>query len=361
MQTEPVADSRGRMGALQDAKALSGLAARVARRRELTVSLVLIVAFAYFSFAGGRNGFLTGGGARDYLEQGAEIGIIGAPLTLLMTAGEFDLSVGSMIGAAEIITALGVTKLHWPLLATLLLVLAAGAIVGIVNARMVVKSGLPSFLITLGGMFVILGLAEGGGILLLGSTTIVGIQQYSSSDPLLSVFNGQVFTFVPVSALWWIAATVLAAWVLHKARIGNWIQGIGGNLDSAQRSGIPVLRIKTYLYIATASSAGIVGMLNAYQVNQASSDDGQNVVFAVVTACVIGGTLISGGRGSALGTMMGALLFGVISEGFFFTNIPSQWYNLFLGLTLLAAIFMNKYVGDSLTLRVPRRKTGTLP
>jgi simple sugar transport system permease protein len=324
---------------------------RLAAQRELTVTLVLIIAFIYFSIAGGKNGFLTGSGATDYLEQGAEIGIIGAPLTLLLTAGEFDLSVGSMIGASEILTALGVTKLHWPLLPTLLLVLVAASL----NARLVVMTGLPSFLITLAGMFVILGLAEGGGILLLGSTTITGLQQDSQGDPLLPLFDGRLWRVVPVSAIWWAVATIIAAWVLHRARIGNWIQATGGNLNSALKSGIPVLRIKTYLYIATACAAAIVGILNTYQVNEASSDDGQTVVFAVVTACVIGGTLISGGKGSAIGTLMGALLFGVISEGFFFTNIPSQWYNLFLGLTLLIAILMNKYMGESIISGTARR------
>lgn len=328
---------------------------RLATQRELTVTLVLITAFAYFSLAGGGNGFLTAAGTRDYLQQAAEIGIIGAPLTLLMTTGEFDLSVGSMIGTAEMLTALGVVKLHWYLLPTLALVLGVAVVVGIINAWLVVATGLPSFLITLGAMFVLLGITEGGSIYVLGSTTINGEQSTSDGDWLLPVFYGHLNGVVPVSAIWWVGATILCAWVLHRARIGNWIQAAGGNLNSALKSGIPVFRIKVYLYVATACAASIVGVLNTYQVNQASAEDGKNVVFAVVTACVIGGTLIHGGRGSSIGTLMGSLLFGVISVGFFFTDIPSQWYNLFLGLTLLIAILMNKYLGDSLTLGAARR------
>lgn len=319
----------------------------IAAHRELVVLFVLAIAITYFVIAAGKNGFASREGIGTYLVIAAQIGIVGSALTLLMTAGEFDLSIGSLIGLSEMLFAFAVVKLQWPLLPSLGLTLIVAVIVGVINARIIVKTGLPSFLVTLAGLFVLLGLAEGGGILLTGSTMIGHLREATKADPLVPLFSGYLWQTIPVSVVWWLAATAISAWVLHQTQFGNWIHATGGNLNSAVKSGVPVLRVKTYLYIATACMSVVVAWLNVFAVNQSSADDGQNMVFQVVTATVIGGTLITGGRGSAIGTAIAALLFGVMSQGFFFTDIAQQWYNLFVGAVLMFAILIDKYTGEA--------------
>jgi simple sugar transport system permease protein len=306
----------------------------------------LIVAFSYFAVTAGGSGFLSPQGVGNYLEAAARAGVIAAPVCLLMTAGEFDLSIGSMVGLSEILIAYAVVRLHWPLAAALAGVVAIAALIGFVNAYVLVKTGLPSFIVTLAALFVLLGLAEGLSLVLVGSSIISNITEPLSGDPLLPVFHGAGLGVLTPALFWWLGATLIAAWILHGTRFGNWIYATGGNVDSAAKSGVPVLRVKTILYMATAISSAIAGCLFAFQVNTANADDGSNLVFQVVTIVVIGGTLITGGRGSPIGAAIAALLFGVISQGFFFTDIPQGWYNLFLGAMLMFAVLINKYSGD---------------
>jgi simple sugar transport system permease protein len=311
--------------------------------RELSVFAVLCIVFAWFALFSGSRAFLSPQAAGNYLDIAAEIGIAAAAMVLLMTAGEFDLSVGSMVGASEMLMAFLILKLHWPLAAALAVTFIFAATVGLIQAQIIVRTGLPSFLITLAGLFVLLGLADGFGLMFHGTTQVSGLLAGLKDDPLTPFFHGRLFDFLPVSTFWWLGATLVSAYVLHQTRFGNWIYGTGGNLESARKSGVPVFRVKTILYMATACTSTLVGALIMLSINTASATSGSNLLFEVVTVAVIGGTLISGGKGSPIGAAIAALLFGVISQGFFLTDIPQYWYNLFVGLMLLAAVLVDRY------------------
>lgn len=316
---------------------------------EITVIFALAVAFTFFALTAGSTGFLSLVGMGTYLYNSAQIGIIAAPATLLMIAGEFDLSIGSMVGAAEITVAYGMVELHWPLVAAFCLAAALACLVGTINAVIVVKTGLPSFIVTLGSMFILLGAAQGFSLQVMGDTTVAIPVQDLTNDPFLHLFMGSLDQ-IPAGFFWFLAAIALAAWILDKRPFGNWIYASGGNRDAATKAGISLLRVKLALYIFSSLACTVVACLNTFQISEANASDGGSLLFEVITAVVIGGTLLTGGLGSPIGTAFAAVLFGIVSQGFFFTNIPEVWYEAFVGAMLLGAVAISKYTG-TITLR----------
>lgn len=326
----------------------------LSQHRELTVILGAGIAFAFFAITVSNVGFLTINSAGTYLESAAEIGIIAGPVTLLMIAREFDLSVGSMVGAEQILIGFAVVTLHWTLYAALALAVVFAVLVGLLNGFLLARTGLPSLLITLGLMFVLLGAAEGFGVAVVGNTTIGNVEQPIQGEWIYHLFSGTLLG-LPVATYWWVGITVVAAWILDATGLGNRIYATGGDPDASAKCGVPVARLKTMLFIFCSLSCIVTACCSMFVVNQANATSGQDLVFEVVTACVIGGVTLSGGFGSPVGTLFAAFLFGVVSEGFFFTNINEVWYEAFVGVMLLAAIVINKYSGD-LTMRIWDRR-----
>ncbi len=313
---------------------------RALLRPELTAVASTVVVFVIFAVAGGDDGFLSALGIRNVFQVSATIGIVAAPMTLLMVAGEFDLSVGSTVGAAEIV--FGYAVVHgWSLWSALLLTLAVCAAIGLVNGILSVRTSIPSFLVTLATMFIVAGgaaaIANGN----LGGTTIAGVTDALDGDPLLSLFKGNITDWFPVAAAWWLVLSVLAAWVLGGTRFGNWISVTGGARASAERAGIPVARVKILMFVLAAAGAGLSGVLAALGTNTANAADGSSLQFEVIVAAVIGGTFLFGGLGTPIGTVFGALFFGLVYQGFYFTDIDTNWFQALLGILLLIAVTSN--------------------
>jgi simple sugar transport system permease protein len=311
-------------------------------RPEVTAVVGTLVVFVFFAVFTGEAGFLTLPMTRNYLEVGAEIGIIAAPITLLMVAGEFDLSVGSMVAASE--TIMGYLTIHsgWPFPAAFAVALVAAIAVGTVNGLLVVKTKLPSFIITLAMLFILRGAAQGGLRMLTGTSTMDGVRDTTTADSLIVLFASSIGPF-SVSLVWWIVITMLAAWILEKTAFGNWIYATGGDQRAAVRLGIPVKKVKVLLYVAVAVSTTLVAALDVFAINQSDANAALGREFEVVTATVIGGALLTGGYGSPIGSFFGALLFGMVDQGFFFTPLPDVWFMTFLGFMLLLAVLINNY------------------
>jgi simple sugar transport system permease protein len=313
-------------------------------RPELTALAGAVAVFLFFVLTAGDSGFLTSQGTVNYLEVAAQLGIIAVFVTLLMIAGEFDLSVGSMLGAAGVIVAYSSTELGWPLWAALLLAAGAAVLVGALNGYLVIRTGLPSFIVTLAALFIL----RGATIALTrvatdGSTQVGGVDAATAGDPLRGLLAGEVGS-VPVSVFWWLALTACATVVLAKTRFGNWIFGVGGDPESARKLGVPVARVKIVLFVLTALSAALVAAIGVLDNGAADVQQGQLKEFQAITAAVIGGTLLTGGFGTAVGTAFGALIFGMVSQGLFFTGVDADWFQAFLGGMLLAAVLVNRYV-----------------
>jgi simple sugar transport system permease protein len=315
--------------------------ARVLSRPELGAVAGAVVVFAFFAVIAGDEGFLTKNGAVNYLEVAAQVGILAATVTLLMIAGEFDLSVGSMIGAAGVLLALPVTELGWPLWLALAFTFAAAALIGLVNGLLVVRTGMPAFIVTLAALFILRGVTIGVTGLVTDSTQVVGVRESLEGDPLLPLFANEV-AGLPVSIFWWLALTLVAAWVLAQTRFGNWTFAAGGDAAAARSAGVPVGRVKVMLFCGTAVSAALVGVLVVLGTGSADVLGGELKEFEAITAAVIGGTLLTGGYGSVVGAAVGALIFGMVSQGIFFTGVAADWFQAVLGAMLLGAVLVNQ-------------------
>jgi simple sugar transport system permease protein len=318
-----------------------GALAAVLSRPELGAVAGAVVVFAFFAVIAGDEGFLTKNGAVNYLEVAAQVGILAATVTLLMIAGEFDLSIGSMIGAAGVLLALPVTELGWPLWLALAFTLAAAALIGLMNGLLVVRTGMPAFIVTLAALFILRGVTIGVTGLVTDSTQVVGVRDALEGDPLVRLFAGEVGG-LPASIFWWLGITVLAAWVLAQTRFGNWTFASGGDAAAARSAGVPVRRVKVALFCGTAMSAALVGVLVVLGTGSADVLGGELKEFEAITAAVIGGTLLTGGYGSVVGAALGALIFGMVSQGIFFTGVAADWFQAVLGAMLLAAVLVNQ-------------------
>lgn len=320
---------------------------RIASRPEFGALVGALLVFAVFSVLGHAGGFLRWAGVAGYLQIAAQIGILGASVTLLMIAGEFDLSVGAMIGAAGIFLSLMMAVFGLPPLVAVILTFAFALGAGAVNGLIVIRTGLPSFIVTLASQLVLRGLT----IALtrqLTSQTIVSVPAEARADPALQLFTANLATIdgsrFNVELLWWVGLVIVASWVLLRTKLGNWIFAVGGSAQAARYVGVPVNRVKVILFMATAASAALYACIVTPSVGSANVLTGTNKEFEAIITAVVGGTLLTGGYGSAIGSALGAFILGATNLGIFYAGINTDWYNAVLGLLLLLAVLVNTLV-----------------
>jgi simple sugar transport system permease protein len=326
------------------------LIARLLRIVWLGPAVAALVIYIFFAIFGGATGFTSIAGTAGWLNAAAELGIIALPIGLLMFAGEFDLSTGSVVGSASIIVALGTGLYGLPVAATIVMALSLGVVVGCFNAFLVNKTRLPSFIVTLASNFILAGSALGLSRLISGSAN-VSIRDAGWAEYVLA----SKYQFFNVSILWWMLAAALAAWVLKRTPFGNWIFAVGGNQDAARRAGVPVSRVKLVLFIWTAVSAAFVGIMSAVMYNQGNAVSGQGYVFQTAIAAVIGGVLLQGGFGSVVGIVFGCMIYGIVSLGLFYTGWPTDWLATFIGVLLVIAVLTNNVIRE---MALGRKKQG---
>jgi simple sugar transport system permease protein len=317
-----------------------GILRKLLNRPELGAVAGAILVFAFFAIVAGDRGFLTSTGTISYLEVSAQRGIVVIPVALLMIAGEFDLSVGSMIGAAGMILAIPTVEFGWPLWASLILAFSVALLVGFLNGYMVIKTGLPSFIVTLASLFALRGATIGFTRLITGRTQVSGLED---TGFLASLFAGEIGG-VPASIFWWVGLGILGTYVLLRTTFGNWIFGAGGDPVAARNVGVPVNRVKIILFMATAVASTLLAVIQVLDAGSADVLRGTLFEFQAIIATVIGGVLLTGGYGSVIGPMFGALIFGMVSQGIFFTGVNTDWFQVFLGAMLLIAVIVNNYI-----------------
>ena len=148
----------------------------------------------------------------------------------------------------------------------------------------------------------------------------------------------------PVSIIWWLAIAAIATIVLLRTPIGNWIFGIGGDENAARNVGVPVNKVKIGLFMLTAAAAWLVATIQVISVNGADTLRGEQKEFYAIIVVVIGGTLLTGGYGSAIGAVFGALIFGMVQQGIVFTGVDSDWFLVFMGAMLIIAVLVNNFI-----------------
>lgn len=339
----------------------------IAKRPELGAIGGLFVVFLFF-LATADPAMFTAAGFMNVMSPAAHLGILAVGAALLMIAGEFDLSIGSMVAFAGFV--FGAILVVWqaPLAVAILITFAFAVSIGALNAQIVLKTGLPSFIVTLALLFILRGLSLVGlkwatG----GSTQLRGVRESASDSWLLQLFSGDAFEGlfsalakigwiarlpdgqpvvpgIPVELLWFALVTAIGAFVLAQTRFGNWILASGGDAEAARNSGVPVADVKAILFIVTSCCAALVAVLTVLDSGSTDARRGFQKEFEAIIAAVIGGCLLTGGFGSVVGAFFGSIIFGMVVIGLTYTRIDQDWYQVFLGAMLLMAVLFNNFV-----------------
>ncbi|MDY7083737.1 MAG: ABC transporter permease [Actinomycetota bacterium] len=329
-----------------------GLARRVLSRPEIGALVAALIIFVFFlvsapSFRSAESFFTV-------LYQSSVIGVVAVGVGLLMIGGEFDLSAGVMVYTAGLVTSLFCWYYGVNLWVGAILSLVFCLALGFLNGYLVMRTGIPSFLITLGTFFVLQGANLGVTKLVTGTVSSPDISGIDGFGSLGRIFSSS-FKIGPVtvwvSVLWWVLFVALAVWTLQRTRIGNWIFAVGGNPDSARAVGVRVVRTKIGLFMTVSFLAWFVGMHQLFRFNTLQAGGGVGNEFLYIIAAVVGGTLLTGGFGNAIGVAIGAFIFGMTSLGIIYAGWDPNWFKAFLGVMLLLAVLVNLYVKRMATVR----------
>jgi len=319
--------------------------ARVMKRPEIGALLAAAVIFAFFAIT--TDTFATASGASTWLDSASTIGIMAVAVALLMIGGEFDLSAGAITGFTGLVVGVLTTEYGLNIWAAILVSLGLALGVGFLNGLMVMKTGLPSFIVTLGTFFVLQGIDLAGTKALIGQVAIQGMRNVPYYDQPQKLF-GSSFDLaggtVVISILWWLAVTAVATWVLLRTRVGNWIFAVGGAQQSSRQVGVPVIGTKIGLFMTTAGCGWLVGMLLLFSSSTVQSNTGVGQEFIYIICAVVGGCLLTGGYGSAIGAAFGALIYGMANQGIVYAGWDNNWLKAFLGAMLLGAVLLNEWV-----------------
>jgi len=306
-------------------------------------------------------------GVLSWTEQAALIGILSVGVCLLMIGGEFDLSVGSMIGFSGMVMAIMTVQYNIPAYISIITSFVIACGIGFLNGYIVVKTKLPSFIVTLASLFILRGLTIALSRLLTGQTLVGGVKDAQQGDWLASLFGGEAFTslFIYLSdigiidkfadgtpvvtgikmiLIWWIILTIVGVFVLRATKFGNWIYATGGDEQSSKNMGVPTDKVKISLFILTAFCATLFAACQVFDYGSADAQRGLLKEFEAIIAVVMGGALLTGGYGTVIGASLGALIFGIVNIGISYTSIDSDWFRVFLGVMLLGAVVLSNSV-----------------
>ncbi|BBH70516.1 ribose ABC transporter permease [Actinoplanes sp. OR16] len=321
-----------------------GRAGRLLARPEVGALVAAVAIFLFFLAVA--PAFRSAGSLFTVLYQSSTIGIVAVGVGMLMIGGEFDLSAGVIVTSAGLVNSLFCWYFGVNLWIGALLSLLFCLAVGFLNGWLVMRTGIPSFLITLGTFFVLQGVNLGVTKLVTGSvssTDIADIDGFSSLQAVFASSFGIGDVTVWTIVLFWFFFVALSAWILQRTRPGNWIYAVGGAAESARAVGVPVVRTKISLFVTVSFLGWFVGMHNLYRFNTLQAGNGVGNEFLYIIAAVVGGTLLTGGFGNAIGVAIGAFIFGMTSLGIVYAGWDPNWFRAFLGVMLLLAVLVNHY------------------
>jgi simple sugar transport system permease protein len=281
------------------------------------------------------------------LYQSASIGIMAVAVALLMIGGEFDLSTGVAATTSGLAAALTSWNFGLNVWSGVVIALAVSLSIGAFNGWLLVKTGLPSFLVTLGTFFVLQGVNLAVTRLVTGNVASAPVRDMDGYATARAVF-GSTFRIGPVQikilVIYWLLLTALAAFVLLRTSFGNWIFAVGGDAAAARAVGVPVRATKIALFMFVGFCAWLLGMHLLFEYSVVQSGEGVGKEFIFIIAAVVGGCLLTGGYGSVVGAAIGALVFGMTQLGINYAGWNPDWFRTFLGVMLLLATLVNMYV-----------------
>lgn len=307
------------------------------RRPEAGAFLGMVFVAIFFTIFGGIL-FLSPQGVASWLNVAANLGIIAVPVGFLMIAGELDISIGAMVPAASMTVAIVSGYYGLPMIVGIVVTLGFGLLVGLINGIIVVRTNVPSLIVTMGTLFAIAGLVLFLSIVLTNSTSVSMPNVEPWSKALFGSFIGGTYQ---VLVVWWLLFTAAFFYFLHISPWGNWVYALGGDKVSARNAGIPTDRLTIGLFVLSSVSAAFVGMCQTLLFNSAQVSAGQSYIFNTIISVVVGGVLLTGGFGSVVGIFFGTITFAIVNQGIYFTDFDRNLSSLIIGVMLLVAVLMN--------------------
>ncbi|MER6674023.1 ABC transporter permease [Streptomyces sp. NPDC000983] len=295
-----------------------------------------------------------GGSMANILYQSSTIGIMALPVALLMIGGEFDLSAGVAVVTSALTASMISYQLTMNVWAGVIVALVVSLAVGLFNGWMLVRTGLPSFLVTLGTFLILQGANLAVTKWVTGNVAtddISDMDGFGQAEALFASSFDVGGVQVKITIVWWLVFAALATWVLLRTKYGNWIFAVGGNKESARAVGVPVTFTKISLFMLVGFGAWFVGMHQLFSFNTVQSGEGVGQELIYIAAAVIGGCLLTGGHGSAIGPVFGAFMFGMVQQGIVYAGWNPDWFKTFLGVMLLGATLINLWVRRTATRR----------
>jgi simple sugar transport system permease protein len=298
----------------------------------------VLLAVELFVFWAINHDFLSPLNISNTLTFTVELGLIALAMTLLMTSGEFDLSVGSVFGFAPVLMWTlfnsGTTSLE----VAMIVGLVVAGLVGLVNGIFVTRLKIPSFLVTLGMLLVVRGTA-------LFITDGFPQRTWSADNQWLAkilVGDFYIGSFrIYMSLFWFIAAAIILGYVLTLTKFGNWIQASGGNASAARARGVNVEGTKVILFVVSAVMSAFAGIISSIRTSAANPNSGSQYELEVIAMVVIGGTALTGGRGTIIGTVIGIFILRVMRNGIVLIGVPGLAYNIFIGAIILGMMALH--------------------
>ncbi|MFO1070868.1 MAG: ABC transporter permease [Geminicoccaceae bacterium] len=312
---------------------------RLIAKPELGPAVLLVVELAVFYAI--NPDFLSVLNISNTLAFTVELGLIALAMTLLMTSGEFDLSVGSVFGFSAVIMwtlfNAGLTSLGVGFLVALLL----AALIGLINGWFVTRLKIPSFLVTLGMLLVVRGTA-------LYITDGFPQRTWSAEGQLVAeILVGDFYIGgmrIYMSLLWFALAAIVLGYLLTQTKAGNWILASGGNPNAARARGVNVDRTKILLFMLTSMMSALAGVISSIRTSAANPNSGTGYELEVIAMVVIGGTALTGGRGTIIGTVLGVFILRVMRNGIVLIGVPGLAYNIFIGAIILGMMALHSWL-----------------
>jgi simple sugar transport system permease protein len=301
--------------------------ATLVRNKDVSIALLTAALIVIFSLANGQ--FLSSENLFVMLKTMPELGLIAVGMTLLIIAGEFDLSVGSTFALSPFIMAYLTEKAGVNPILAFFVGVASGVAIGWLNGIITTKIGIPSFITTLGTMMAF------RGVILLASAGFP--EAYDRQQAIAKIFTSDVNGF-PVQFFWFIAAAIVIWVILESHRFGNWTYVTGGNKGASVAMGIPVDKVKIFNFMIVGGLAALAGAIQVFRMGSAYSNAGQGLELSAIAAVVIGGTMLSGGAGTIVGTVMGTIILFTVENILILSRVPAFWFRFFVGVIVIVAV-----------------------
>ena len=281
-------------------------------------------------------------------------GIMAVGVALLMIGGEFDLSAGVAVTTAALASSLFAFQFSLNVWVGILFGLAMALAIGFANGYLVMRTGIPSFLITLGTFLMLQGLNLAITKLMTGQVASQSIQDMDGYALAQKVFASEFNiggVSVRITVVYWMVFVAIATWILLRTKVGNWIYAVGGDAESARAVGVPVAKTKIGLFMGVGFLAWFSGMHLLFRFDTVQSGEGVGNEFIYIIAAVIGGCLLTGGYGTAVGAAIGAFIYGMTNQGIVYAGWNPDWVKFFLGVMLLLATVTNLWVRNQASRR----------